>query len=177
MADGSRLCVKSGDTAGRGQRAHWRPSFGVVHCGAHRGQFGAAQPTAPADSREFSAAPARTPRCRYCHRSSSTRPRCGDAGGAAGTGFIVEADHRNMRKVIQGVIRIYQRTLSPLLGPRCRFYPSCSQYAYEALEVHGVALGLWLVVRRLSRCHPFHPGGLDPVPPHSCTKATHVHHA
>jgi uncharacterized protein len=58
----------------------------------------------------------------------------------------------------------YRRFISPLLGPRCRFYPSCSQYALEALRVHGAARGLWLTVCRLARCHPFNPGGYDPVP-------------
>jgi uncharacterized protein len=58
----------------------------------------------------------------------------------------------------------YQRFVSPLLGPRCRFYPSCSAYALEAVQVHGALRGSWLAARRLSRCHPFHPGGLDPVP-------------
>jgi uncharacterized protein len=58
----------------------------------------------------------------------------------------------------------YQRFISPLLAPRCRFAPSCSQYAVDALRVHGAARGLWLAVRRLARCHPFHPGGYDPVP-------------
>ena len=59
----------------------------------------------------------------------------------------------------------YRRFISPLLGPRCRFYPSCSAYALEAVQVHGATRGSWLAVRRLSRCHPFHAGGLDPVPP------------
>src|SRR5215469_13078875 len=58
----------------------------------------------------------------------------------------------------------YRRFISPLLGPRCRFAPSCSEYALEALRVHGAARGLWLTVLRLGRCHPFHPGGYDPVP-------------
>jgi putative membrane protein insertion efficiency factor len=67
--------------------------------------------------------------------------------------------------VLVGLISGYRRFVSPLLGPRCRFYPSCSAYALEAITVHGAARGTWLAVRRLSRCHPFHPGGLDPVPP------------
>jgi putative membrane protein insertion efficiency factor len=62
-------------------------------------------------------------------------------------------------------IRVYQLLVSPLLGPRCRFYPSCSAYAVEALRTHGPLRGLWLAARRLLRCHPWNPGGLDPVPP------------
>ncbi len=59
----------------------------------------------------------------------------------------------------------YRRFISPLLPPVCRFAPSCSEYALEALRVHGAVRGLWLAVRRLARCHPFNPGGYDPVPP------------
>ncbi|MCW5619877.1 MAG: membrane protein insertion efficiency factor YidD [Burkholderiales bacterium] len=61
-------------------------------------------------------------------------------------------------------IRLYQYTLSPLLGQRCRFHPSCSDYAIEALSKHGSLRGCWLSLRRLSKCHPWHPGGVDPVP-------------
>jgi putative membrane protein insertion efficiency factor len=64
-------------------------------------------------------------------------------------------------------IRVYQLVVSPLLGPRCRFYPSCSAYGVEALTVHGVLRGGWLATRRLLRCHPWNPGGIDPVPPRS----------
>ena len=69
-----------------------------------------------------------------------------------------------MQFMAQLLIRLYQWTVSPLLGPRCRFYPSCSQYAHEALGRFGLARGSWLAMKRLARCHPFHPGGLDPVP-------------
>ena len=62
------------------------------------------------------------------------------------------------------LIRGYQKLLSPLLGPRCRFHPSCSQYALEAIESFGFWKGTWLGLRRLSRCHPLNPGGEDPVP-------------
>ena len=63
-----------------------------------------------------------------------------------------------------GLVRAYQKVVSPLLPPSCRFYPSCSAYAATALERHGALKGSWLAARRLSRCHPFHPGGVDPVP-------------
>jgi hypothetical protein len=71
-----------------------------------------------------------------------------------------------MRHVLKILIRAYQLALSPLLGPSCRFYPSCSQYAIEAIESHGALRGSWLSARRICRCHPFHPGGFDPVPHH-----------
>ena len=61
-------------------------------------------------------------------------------------------------------VRAYQVTLGPLLPPSCRYYPSCSAYAIEALERHGAMRGSWLTVRRILRCHPFVPGGYDPVP-------------
>jgi len=64
-------------------------------------------------------------------------------------------------------IWVYRKFLSPLLPRVCRFHPSCSVYAMGAIKTHGPLKGSWLAVRRLSRCHPFHPGGLDPVPPRS----------
>ncbi|MFC4103859.1 membrane protein insertion efficiency factor YidD [Paenibacillus xanthanilyticus] len=70
-----------------------------------------------------------------------------------------------MRKVIQGPIHFYRKFISPLKPPTCRFYPTCSAYALEAIEKHGAAKGSWLAVKRICRCHPFHPGGLDYVPP------------
>jgi putative membrane protein insertion efficiency factor len=80
-----------------------------------------------------------------------------------------------MRTLIRYLIRAYQLTLSPLLGPRCRFYPSCSQYTLEAVQSHGVLRGIYLGARRLLRCHPWHPGGFDPVPHTHCLKAPHAH--
>lgn len=62
------------------------------------------------------------------------------------------------------LVKSYQRLVSPLLPPSCRFYPSCSAYAVGALEKHGALKGTWLTARRLARCHPLHPGGIDPVP-------------
>jgi putative membrane protein insertion efficiency factor len=80
-------------------------------------------------------------------------------------------DHREEMSapawLLTGLITGYRKFISPLLGAHCRFYPSCSAYALEAIQVHGAGRGSWLAVRRLSRCHPFHPGGLDPVPPAS----------
>jgi putative membrane protein insertion efficiency factor len=81
-----------------------------------------------------------------------------------------------MRTLIRYFIRAYQLGLSPLLGPRCRFYPSCSQYALEAVDSHGVLHGLWLAARRVGRCHPWHPGGVDLVPQRCCAKASDAHH-
>lgn len=69
-----------------------------------------------------------------------------------------------MKRTIVWILRGYQLTLSPLLPPACRFYPTCSQYMVEAVERYGVPRGVWLGVKRLGRCHPFHPGGYDPVP-------------
>ena len=65
---------------------------------------------------------------------------------------------------IIGAIGVYQLAISPMLGANCRFYPSCSAYAKKAVEIHGPAYGSFLALKRLSKCHPFHPGGYDPVP-------------
>lgn len=68
-------------------------------------------------------------------------------------------------RVLLAPIRFYQRFVSPALPPSCRYYPTCSSYAVEALLAHGALRGSWLAVRRLGRCHPWHEGGYDPVPP------------
>lgn len=85
-----------------------------------------------------------------------------------------------LTRLVQGLILIYRFGLSPLIGPRCRFYPSCSVYGIEALERHGLVKGLGLTLARLSRCHPWHPGGVDPVPdrsdsPSSCSCSSGRH--
>ncbi|MGC8958437.1 MAG: membrane protein insertion efficiency factor YidD [Chloroflexia bacterium] len=69
-----------------------------------------------------------------------------------------------MRKVLLFLIRLYQQTVSQVLPPTCRFVPSCSEYGYQAIARYGVLKGGWLALRRIARCHPFHPGGYDPVP-------------
>jgi uncharacterized protein len=69
------------------------------------------------------------------------------------------------RRLAIGLVRVYQLGISPMLPPSCRFTPSCSHYACACLQSHGFVRGSWLTLRRLSRCHPFHPGGYDPPPP------------
>ena len=69
-----------------------------------------------------------------------------------------------MRSFLVALVRVYQRLISPLLGPRCRFYPSCSNYCVEALHKHGAVRGTYLTARRIVRCHPLNEGGFDPVP-------------
>ncbi|WP_010174440.1 membrane protein insertion efficiency factor YidD [Bacillus coahuilensis] len=69
-----------------------------------------------------------------------------------------------LSKLFIFLIKIYQRVISPLKPPSCRFYPTCSHYGVEAIQKHGAVKGGWLTIKRISRCHPFHPGGFDPVP-------------
>ncbi|WP_203246994.1 membrane protein insertion efficiency factor YidD [Sporosarcina beigongshangi] len=69
-----------------------------------------------------------------------------------------------MKTILMGIIKFYQKAISPLTPPSCRFYPTCSHYGIEAIDKHGALKGSWLAVRRISKCHPFHAGGFDPVP-------------
>lgn len=86
-----------------------------------------------------------------------------------------------MNRLLVWILRAYQLVLSPMLGQNCRFYPSCSHYAIEAIKTHGAARGSWLAARRVCRCHPWNEGGLDPVPPahdkHSSTAACGCNHS
>lgn len=66
--------------------------------------------------------------------------------------------------IFKGLVKVYQWTLSPVMGSSCRFHPTCSAYAAEAIERHGALKGGWLALRRISRCHPWNEGGIDPVP-------------
>jgi putative membrane protein insertion efficiency factor len=82
----------------------------------------------------------------------------------------------NSRPVAQALVflvRAYQYTVRPLIGAQCRFHPHCSAYAIEALQTHGAAHGAWLALRRILRCNPWHPGGLDPVPEPTTGHAAH----
>ena len=69
-----------------------------------------------------------------------------------------------MKRALLAIIRIYQLTISVLLGPHCRFHPTCSSYSFHAIDRHGVSRGLQMSAIRIGKCHPFHPGGCDPVP-------------
>jgi hypothetical protein len=69
-----------------------------------------------------------------------------------------------IRRIALLMVRFYQRIISPILPKTCRFYPTCSQYTYQAIEKYGIIKGIYLGVKRISKCHPFHPGGNDPLP-------------
>ena len=75
-----------------------------------------------------------------------------------------------MSKLLIALVRLYKIVVSPLLGHHCRFYPSCSSYAEQAIAEHGAIKGCYLAMRRLGKCHPWHEGGVDPVPPQSSTQ-------
>jgi putative membrane protein insertion efficiency factor len=81
-----------------------------------------------------------------------------------------------LSRLMIALITVYRWTIGPMLGNRCRFYPSCSQYSIDAIRQHGALRGAWLTVRRLLRCHPWHPGGYDPVPA-SGSASCNCHHS
>jgi putative membrane protein insertion efficiency factor len=82
-----------------------------------------------------------------------------------------------LARLLRRLIRGYQLLISPLLGPNCRYYPTCSAYAMQAVEIHGALRGGWLALRRIARCHPWHEGGYDPVPAatHHCSRSVDDH--
>jgi putative membrane protein insertion efficiency factor len=80
-------------------------------------------------------------------------------------------------RALLAAVRFYQRAISPVFPPRCRFEPSCSAYAAEAIEVHGAGRGSWLALRRLAKCAPWHPGGIDLVPPRAGTGTAEPTHS
>jgi putative membrane protein insertion efficiency factor len=88
--------------------------------------------------------------------SGTERALCGNNIGSEEALFA-------MRKLVIGLLRLYKALISPLLPSACRFYPTCSDYMRQAVEKHGTWHGVWLGLRRLCRCHPFHAGGFDPV--------------
>lgn len=80
-----------------------------------------------------------------------------------------------LRALLIGLFRLWQIVFRPILGSNCRFHPSCSDYAVEAVQEYGAVRGGWLALRRILRCNPWHPGGYDPVPPHNCGDHDHDH--
>lgn len=82
----------------------------------------------------------------------------------------MEKDRSALQKIAISFVRFYQIVISPLLGPRCRYFPTCSEYAIQAINCHGVRKGCWLAIKRLLKCHPLSAGGYDPVPQckHGC---------
>lgn len=81
-----------------------------------------------------------------------------------------------MKRLLLAIIRAYQYLLSPWVGNQCRFYPTCSHYAAEAIQRHGAVKGSWLAMRRIAKCHPWHPGGFDAVPGSSNPRPEHDQH-
>ena len=96
------------------------------------------------------------------HAAGST---CGAACPVVPPAGTVRGWRQLPRRVVAALLRLYRAAVSPYLGPACRFHPTCSRYAEQAVLRHGLARGAWLAARRLGRCHPWHPGGVDPVPP------------
>jgi putative membrane protein insertion efficiency factor len=82
-----------------------------------------------------------------------------------------------LSRLMIALITAYRWTISPMLGNRCRFYPSCSQYSLEAIQQYGALRGAWMTIRRLLRCHPWHPGGYDPVPAAPTATSCNCHHS
>lgn len=101
-------------------------------------------------------------------------PRPPDSGPLS---TLAQTAHRLLTRLFCGLVNVYRWFISPMLGTHCRFHPTCSRYALEAIRCHGCWRGGAMALRRLSRCHPFHPGGFDPVPEaESAVPDTHALH-
>lgn len=81
-----------------------------------------------------------------------------------------------MKNILLFFIKIYQKFISPLFPPHCRFYPTCSEYSYQSIKTHSVFKGLWYSLVRISKCHPFHEGGFDPVKKQKSTQELGIDH-
>ena len=132
-----------------------------THRAARDRRSGGAQPDQAPYSRSVPAAPRRN-RIAVGHRGQSPPSGRVYASFRRDRTGVPEGD-REMRGLSGRTLRLYKRWLSPLLPSACRFHPTCSEYMMQAVEKHGVARGVWLGIRRLLRCHPFHQGGFDPV--------------
>ncbi|GDX97921.1 hypothetical protein LBMAG48_03250 [Phycisphaerae bacterium] len=95
---------------------------------------------------------------------TTPNPAPNNAPSAPSTPTPLPTRQRVLAWPLIALVKLYQFTLSPIMGRQCRFYPTCSWYALEALRTHGPLRGTWLTIKRLARCHPFHQGGYDPVP-------------
>lgn len=84
-------------------------------------------------------------------------------------------EEMGLKRIMIFLIKGYQKVLSPFTGRICRFHPTCSQYSIESYEKHGFVKGSWLTIKRIARCHPFHPGGMDPVPNKNPNKKENPH--
>lgn len=98
------------------------------------------------------------------------------AGNVVGSRRVVSTVTSLPRLVLVALVRAYQLVISPMTGPSCRYYPSCSSYALLAIQRHGAVRGTWLALRRLLRCHPWAAGGVDDVPPARSASTTRVGH-
>ena len=156
---------------GQGSGWLWRPASGFYDS-AWTGEGRFSQSTAPQNSRTDSFATLRA--WARVERSGKSSPGCRPSqypAVAAGD----RASFRPVSAVLLVLLRGYKLLISPLLPSACRFYPTCSCYMHDAIGTHGAVRGIYYGIRRLMKCHPWHPGGMDPVPPQSELQRTELH--